>query len=951
MNNELSIMDAFKALSEMDEDVEINVRKTERPLKEGRAFDISDPHAMEAAKSFNEAEEKEDTELEVIDVDADSIEHLKKKAEYVGQMLLQCKSCKATRFIDADRLQASENNEDVFNLEDECPHCHNSGNGYSLLGQVGKVADETEEEPKLDNDVEKEEATLDNDQAEETQPAESGVEEAPEEPEGEAVSGENAPVSLDNSDGAYDETNATDDTADMEAGKLGDEINDNEFPWDDTEEKPEEEPTEDPLADLLEPKDEKKKDEDLEEEVESEEETDPLLQEEADMEKPEDENLEDEKEPFTFDTLINKYVVETEDEDSKYSVEVVRGDDSEEFELAELPKDAIDAPLAAIGTTDPEIEVVVATEGDLSVADFIATLADDKDTLKLHLTDEEDIDETLSLEDAYNLAKDLFVERIERPTHLILYVIPEEGIDEEELEGTEGGTQEEPEDTLEENIFNANKMFAQKASKPGSDEYWIRESLACKEDLEFIFKNYVLPVKEEFLIRRFKFETGYRDAVDNALLEAYGRAEDYSDWKDYRLDQLNEDFETMLEDTHATEAKPMPDLEACHAAAKELANKEGKPVIYGYCSRGRDFEVEPIVCDNLEKCTADFMKQYHPGASVHVAYPRLRVKVKESAHVCAKCGKEICECDQANKDVKEEFTVKADDGFEISTDNISKENALLIAKEHTDETGAATVVTDAAGKVVTEKVQSFKSRNALALAIKECKNNNQPYNVRRSLAEGYRYDLVLTEEIDEVVAAFDLGKAHDEDVQGSAMELIDRRFKVYVHDNRIVVIGHPENITDALKKMMYFDEYIEHGWLKDEAVDVVIKEGKRLYDSNGILCVAFNEELVKLTDTLEDDKVEEQCDVEFNEEEFDKNINEYFDSTYDECVRYITESGTINEHGQIVLEGYVTYGNDALETSISFTLTPSNKLVEGVTKTIYTVTNSLSDETFECEME
>lgn len=874
-NNELSIMDAFKALSDIDEDFVMPVRtkKHSSKLKEGKGFDINDPHAIEAAKKFNEAEEPEEVELEVIDADADSVDHLKNKAEYVGQMLLQCKSCKATRFMDNDKLVASENDEDVYNLEDECPHCHNVGNGYTLLGQVGKVA-EPEEDAKIENDMDKEEATLDNDGAEQAQPA---PEAEPAAPEGDAVAPEAAPVSLDDSDGSYDQTNAADDTADMESGKLGDEINDNEFPWDDTEEKPADEPKEDPLADLLQP--DEKKDEELEEEVEPVEEDlliseaedelpmelEPEMPVEGETEVPEEtpeeaeapvEEVPEEEEPgMTVGDFCNKFIVDSDNEDVEYKVTVVKGDESETYDLEELPRDVLDQEFEGLSSNDKELNIYVQDEESEILLGQLLVGVDDRDgELKIRVSDDEDIDETLSVNDAAEKYGDKFVARIDRPMELIINL----GQDEEEAPEAEDDSlvdvasepeEEEPaEESLEESIFRLNKMVPSKVNKVGTDEYWIRESIESREDLAYVFKNFVLPTENEALIRRFKFETMYRDLVDQALLEAYNKEDDYSDWKDYVMPITEE----------------VSEQNTAYNRALATAKKAGKPVIYGYQKSGKFYSVDEIVCDDLRKETDDFMKRYHPSASVAVAYP----------------DKEYVEEEMSGAETLA-HNIESDDYVDPATGEQDPEMEQEIEKADVDES-----------------VRSFKTRNALALAIKECKNNNQPYSVRRSLKEGYRYDLVINEEsvankLDQVTDKLDTVKQEINQAISAVSEEVAEESK-------------PEVCPDC---------------------------GKEVCECNKEHVEECNEGL------------------EFDDVIFDAQVNNYFDANYDECIRYMTESGTINEHGKIVLEGVVTYGDDAEEKAISFTLTPDTRLVEGVSKTVYTVTNTLSDEVFECEME
>lgn len=88
----------------------------------------------------------------------------------------------------------------------------------------------------------------------------------------------------------------------------------------------------------------------------------------------------------------------------------------------------------------------------------------------------------------------------------------------------------------------------------------------------------------------------------------------------------NEDEDFLTEETHPKGPQPAVDVPAAHAAASDLAKEKNLPVIFGYMGadkhgKYRYFEIKPIVCDDLKKCTAKVMKQYHPAGSILVAYP------------------------------------------------------------------------------------------------------------------------------------------------------------------------------------------------------------------------------------------------------------------------------------------------------------------------------------------
>lgn len=160
--NEFSMLDAFMALNQLDDDSVSDMikprAKTSRSkslgrkaLREGRSYPLNSADStLESAKAF--LKENDDIQLEVIDPDADSLEHVKDKIEYVGQMILRCKRCQANKFIEMDKLVEDPETEDVYNREDECPNCKTSGAGFEILGQVGKFETDEVEEPASDDE-------------------------------------------------------------------------------------------------------------------------------------------------------------------------------------------------------------------------------------------------------------------------------------------------------------------------------------------------------------------------------------------------------------------------------------------------------------------------------------------------------------------------------------------------------------------------------------------------------------------------------------------------------------------------------------------------------------------------------------------------------------------------------------------------------------------------------
>lgn len=219
-----SNMDAFAVLTDLDEDLGDNGLTN---INEAKTFSVADTNAMEDAQKFREqdtADGDADTTLEVIDADADVVQHLKDKKSYVGQMILQCNSCKAPRFIDAYKLKANKADPDLYNEEDECPNCHNIGTGFSLIGQVGKHEDEAQ----ADNNEASDEATFNNDQLEDSTEDENKPEETPTEDNNTEDVEKDEPES----DTEWDDTDSEDDT--VELPKLGEEYDPEDVSEDDT---------------------------------------------------------------------------------------------------------------------------------------------------------------------------------------------------------------------------------------------------------------------------------------------------------------------------------------------------------------------------------------------------------------------------------------------------------------------------------------------------------------------------------------------------------------------------------------------------------------------------------------------------------------------------------------------------------------------------------------------
>lgn len=248
-----SMVDAFLALKDLDDDFVADMVKPSankpaagKQLSEGKEFPIYGAgKALEDAKDF--LNENDDVQLEVIDVDADSLEHIKNRIEYVGQIILRCNRCHANKFIDMKDLVQDSDDKETYNIDDECPNCKTADIGYSMVGQVGKFEEE-EPEPEaadaetstsddeavaVENDADDgEEFKFDNDLEDESETSSEDADAAATDDEVTEISDE------EESEPDMMETSSNEDEdGDLELPSLGDEVDvDDELKLDDEDE-------------------------------------------------------------------------------------------------------------------------------------------------------------------------------------------------------------------------------------------------------------------------------------------------------------------------------------------------------------------------------------------------------------------------------------------------------------------------------------------------------------------------------------------------------------------------------------------------------------------------------------------------------------------------------------------------------------------------------------------
>lgn len=494
-NGITSLRDAFLALDDiLDEEINVEKKGT-KSLTEGASVDIKDPTEIDLAADFrNNDKKKEDVELEVIDVDANKVDNLKDNGSYVGKQLLQCNSCKSPIFIDVEKLVPSED-ESVYNVGEECPHCHNT-NGYTLLGEVAKKAAETSEEPAFDNDATGDDSALfDNtkevaaqDAADTNNDSENSEEKG--------------------SDAEYNETTAEDDTNDLDLPQLGDEFDIDDVELDDTEEQDEEDKT---------------KKESLEEEIEPTE----------DFSEEIDEEVNEDLDMATFEGSIANLVDTFFIEDNPVNIKLLNKNGSELgiYSSNDLPFKVKSQMMDTFNTDDNYLEFSVSKYGDgTKVSELFNFYRPDENNETVFIVTNEDTGEEIENSELSEILQsfgDYYIDGTLGLRTLNIYVQDSdldtevEPLDDEELIelGKENAEKEVTEESLIENIINYYpNLKLNRINNPFAEEYFISQSINLNEDLDLVYNKYIKNTNKA-IIEQFKSYTGYEDEVDKFLKE------------------------------------------------------------------------------------------------------------------------------------------------------------------------------------------------------------------------------------------------------------------------------------------------------------------------------------------------------------------------------------------------------------------------------------------------
>lgn len=855
--NITNISDAFLTLNEIDEEEALSLvkdrnarerlRKTsrERKLKEGRSYplrQLGDSELEEVKKFIHK--NPDDIEIEVIDANADSVDHVKENKDYIGQAILCCCKCKSNRFIDLDKLVASDNDKDLYNVDDECPFCKSDGEGFELIGQVGKVEEPSVELENDESDAEGE--AFENDfvkeEPQETEEESEEVEEPAEEKE--EVEDEEEIDAMETSE-HEDDLEPSDDDISLE------DIIEESLVKDGDEE----------VTDFLKGEyiHEAKKRTNYAEEawlmnnvisgINNEEAyfsswlyiwPDGCSKDECEYYFGNAEDFEELKQEFidTYKAYHSDGLFDVDKETLEYArkwdvilglpeIEHLRADfireeveDEEEFKLEtvgdlfslivesedlenvvidgveqkEISEEILEQDFKSFNVGEGFLVAYVSEDdGKISVEDLLSKF-DDEESFKISLMDSEEFEEVItgSKEEVLEKCGTYFIDTLQKPEHLVISISDRE--------------EKEVEESLFEEICKVNKLASYRADKADSTEFWIKESLETKEDLDIIYRDYVKGTK---LAERFKSEYNYTPSDESRIIrEGFTNeemieymdlcnelglktgadivkfAQEHGNVKDHALLDAMRLEVAYRSDKDAKADKKQ--LKRCCDGKCELSVDGGKT--WEECSLEEFDEVpyEEVICESKiveekfpslptydpleDKFAEDNISEevvredkiptlptYDPlEESVdeeEITEEETEVTEEPVTEVEAKVEDTLKDLRSEEKDAIDSYEKAIDEISEIEAAESEKEEIIATLnhikeeeEEHVEELNAHLPEegeeSEEEDYITETKITSFKTRKELAEAITDCKNNKRPCKVVRSEKEGFRFDLV-----------------------------------------------------------------------------------------------------------------------------------------------------------------------------------------------------------------
>lgn len=850
-----NVLDAFLALKDIDDEEVIGMVRNVKKVNEGVDISLvtSTNAELDDAREFikNDKKKDEDVEIEVIDANADAIDHVKNNKDYIGQVILCCNRCHSNKFIDMTDLVPSEEDPNLYNVDEECPFCKESGFGYRVVGQVGKVQTPVENniEPSVEDEVAfntednggvADEASFDNDVAAED-------ENSDENSEAEATESEDTDDEVtediedeeddDEEEKPFDETSAhEDEDEDDDKSKLGEEfvpeykLDEEEvsnafksvggLKEDSTNKYAEEAWLMNQVISSMNneeayygswlyiwPDGETRKDceydfgnkeafEELKEEfidtykayhsdglydateevLEYAHKWDKLLDlapienfvveelEDDDddnegAEQPDDNKSDEHDEDDDGVKVSNLLSIFIEPENLK-NIEI-DGDVYDEFD--EIPQATLNKKVKGFNSKDSSLTIYVVNEEDVpEVSDEIIHVID-----LLNLFDNEDEKfEKLIIEDAESSEEifrgnkvgaiaacaDCVVTHLEKPEALVISLVEDDDKDEDEpdaaadVDNDEEVIEKDLDETLFEEICRENNLHSYKVNRVGSEEYWLNEDLINEDDLQTVYEKYC---RGKNCAQRFKEQFSQYEFIDST---------------EYKLDEA---LKKLNESGFTTD-----EFDKLNKLAKELGLGDSLKGIQDFakehgCNNMGEI-IKAMEIELAEKQYREHPEQFAPkenGGEQHL----LKQDSVKGAFVSVDGGETWEECSE------EEFDELLNGGYKV----VEEYNDEDIPNEETIE--------------VEENCKSFKTRKELKEAIKECENNNRPYNVRRSTKEGYRFDL-LTEVEEEKPTIGDLIADENEAIDGYDAAIRNLANSDVNIDDRFVAIARLQEI-------------------------------------------------------------------------------------------------------------------------------------------------------------
>ena len=126
--------EAFRSLKQLNEET----------------FDITVSDDHEEIKDFLDTDDAIDT-ITIIDDEAEDKEEI--KDSYVGKVILDCNICHSLIYKDPADVVIDEEEENA-NIDEECPYCYSTGDGFKIIGQVKPFVREEEKETEEESEEE-----------------------------------------------------------------------------------------------------------------------------------------------------------------------------------------------------------------------------------------------------------------------------------------------------------------------------------------------------------------------------------------------------------------------------------------------------------------------------------------------------------------------------------------------------------------------------------------------------------------------------------------------------------------------------------------------------------------------------------------------------------------------------------------------------------------------------